>query len=116
LSVLELVREFQAIETELGVAQTPIEVAMDEWALGTVAHLEDRTRLRPLAGADGPPRARRRRRPAPADDLVAATERGSASPKRVSLSSTRPGRGVQTVTWLLVACAVGVIALGVTAI
>jgi serine/threonine protein kinase len=49
-SVLELVRELQSIETELGVPQTPIEVAMDDWALATVADLEDRTRIRGVGG------------------------------------------------------------------
>ena len=32
-SVLEFVRELQQVESELGVAQTPIEVAVDDWAL-----------------------------------------------------------------------------------
>ncbi|MBF4599808.1 serine/threonine protein kinase, partial [Frigoribacterium sp. VKM Ac-1396] len=45
-SVLEFVRELQQVESELGAAQTPIEVAVDDWALATVADLEDKTRLR----------------------------------------------------------------------
>ncbi|BDZ51030.1 hypothetical protein GCM10025867_32710 [Frondihabitans sucicola] len=53
-SVLELIRELQQAESELGVAQTPIEVAVDDWALATVADLEDRTRVR---GAEGCPPA-----------------------------------------------------------
>jgi eukaryotic-like serine/threonine-protein kinase len=61
-TVLELVRAFQAIETELGVPQTPIEVAMDDWALATVADLEDKTRVRGVAGALVPAGQRRRRR------------------------------------------------------
>ena len=48
-SVLEFIRELQAVETELGVPQTPVEVAMDDWALATVADLEDRTRIRPAS-------------------------------------------------------------------
>ena len=48
-SALEFVRELQLIETELGVPQTGVEIAMDDWALGTVSDLEDRTRVRPLA-------------------------------------------------------------------
>lgn len=64
-TVLELVRSFQSIETELGVPQTPIEVAMDDWALATVSDLEDKTRVRGVAGAIVPtgPNRRRRRRP-----------------------------------------------------
>ncbi|MBK4347513.1 serine/threonine-protein kinase [Lacisediminihabitans changchengi] len=63
-SVIEMVRELQAIETELGVPQTAIEVEMDDWALATVSDVEDRTRVRALAGVE-PPRAGRRRRRAP---------------------------------------------------
>ena len=61
-TVLELVRSFQSIETELGVPQTQIEVAMDDWALATVSDLEDKTRVRGVAGALVPAGANRRRR------------------------------------------------------
>ena len=40
-SVLELVRELQQVETEIGAGQTPIEVAVDDWALATVTDLEE---------------------------------------------------------------------------
>jgi hypothetical protein len=63
-SILELVREFQAIETELGVPQTAVEVAMDDWALGGVAEAEEKTLLRGVPGAAPVPAARRRRRAA----------------------------------------------------
>ena len=65
-SVLELIREFQSIESELGVPQTPVEVAMDDWALATVADLEDRTRVRGVSGASVPSVSGRRRRRAAA--------------------------------------------------
>src|SRR5690606_41354210 len=61
-SVLEVVRELQSIESELGLVQTPIEVAMDDWALATVADLEDRTKVRGVAGAVTGSGKRRRRR------------------------------------------------------
>ena len=38
-SVLELLRELQQVESELGAGQTPIEVAVDDWALATVTDL-----------------------------------------------------------------------------
>jgi len=60
-SVIELVRELQAIETELGVPQTPIEVEMDDWAMATVSDFDDRTRVRAIDSVV-PPRAGRRRR------------------------------------------------------
>lgn len=120
-SVIEVVRELQAIEVELGLPQTPLEIAMDEWALGTVADLEDRTRLRPVAGAGSPPGPRRRRRRAggPADYAGIGTVREATSPPR-RFSHSRPSapkpRGLQTATWVLIVSAVLVIALGATAV
>ena len=63
-SVIELVRELQAIETELGVPQTPIEVEMDDWAMATVSDFDDRTRVRAIDSAVAPRAGRRRRRAA----------------------------------------------------
>jgi tRNA A-37 threonylcarbamoyl transferase component Bud32 len=139
-SVLELVRELQSIETELGVAQTAVEVAMDDWALATVADLEDRTRVRGVAGAVAASSSRRRRKRAvvPQGDYDAvgtllktegtgyrmnSVDRGAA--QRTAgrrggilggLSSSGPGgRRMQLLAWILVACSVLVIALGATA-
>jgi serine/threonine protein kinase len=119
-SALDFVRELQVVETELGVSQTPIEVSLDEWALGTVSDMEDRTRLRPLAGAAAAPPPRRRRR-AIAEQAAAyepvGTVREASSPNRFSAS--RPGpmsRRMQAITWVLVASAVLVLALGATAL
>ena len=119
-TALDFVRELQLVETELGVTQTPIEVSLDEWALGTVSDMEDRTRLRPLAGAGARPPARRRRR-AIAEKAAAyepvGTVREASSPNRFSAS--RPGpmtRRMQTITWVLVASAVLVLGLGATAL
>jgi len=87
--VLELVREFQAIETELGLIQTSLESAVSSWAA------------------------------APADDLVeqtirthpAGNPRSSALPRRHPLAgTTRPGRRRRIVLGsmaLLVGAAVG---------
>jgi Serine/threonine protein kinase len=113
-SVIEFVRELQTIETELGVPQTPLEIAMDEWALGTVADLEDRTRLRPVPGAGVAPQARRRRRRAADGDYAGVgTVREATPPRRLSHSRpSAPPRGMQAITWLLIGAAVLVIALG----
>ena len=116
-SVLELVRELQTIETELGLPQTPIEVAMDEWALGTVADLEDRTRLRPVPGAAKAPASKRRRRQASGEYTGVGTVREATPPRRFSHSRPAPPRrGIEAATWLLIASAVLVIALGATAL
>jgi serine/threonine protein kinase len=82
-SVLELIRELQAVETELGLAQTPIEVAMDDWALATAADPEDRTRIKGVVNVD--PAGTRRRR----SGGSAATGRAPSSTiVRESLGST----------------------------
>jgi hypothetical protein len=120
-SIIELVRELQAAEAELGLPQTPLEIAMDDWALGTVADLEDRTRLRPVPGAANPPAPRRRRRRSleAADYAGIGTVREASAPQR-RFSHSRPGgapqNGVQAVTWVLVVSAILVIALGATAL
>lgn len=86
LSVLELVHELQAVETELGLAQTPVEVAMDDWALATVSDLEDRTRVRGVSGSSTSRPSRRRRRSSSAaarggsgSNRGSGSARGSAS-------------------------------------
>ena len=140
-SVIELVRELQSIETELGVAQTPVEVAMDEWALATVADLEDRTRVRGVAGGTAAVSGNRRRRRAPVDspnyeavgtlmkDSDHRVTDGARGPVGRSMGHRTGGLGhrsvgstrapvggrMQLLAWILVACAVLVIALGATA-
>ena len=118
-SVLELVRELQLIETELGVPQTAIEVAMDDWALGTVADLEERTRLRPVAGAPATP-GRRRRRSA---QRVTGSTGGAARDRDASGGGPRsnsragaPARASRGLTWFIVIASIIVIAIGATAL
>ena len=117
-TALDLVRELQMIETELGIPQTPAEVATDDWASATVAALEDRTRLRPLAGAAAAAagKRRRRRREAPGDGYQAVgTVREVSGPNRFSQERpTQLTRRQQAITWVLVAAALLVVALGIT--
>ncbi|MDQ2661677.1 MAG: serine/threonine protein kinase [Actinomycetota bacterium] len=44
-SALEFIRDLQAVEEQLGLAQTPLEVAMDDWALATAIDVDERTRI-----------------------------------------------------------------------
>ncbi|MGW4927723.1 serine/threonine-protein kinase [Agromyces sp. NPDC004153] len=44
-SALEFIRDLQSVEEELGLPQTPLEVAMDDWALATAVDLDERTRV-----------------------------------------------------------------------
>ena len=115
-TVLELVRSFQSIETELGVPQTPIEVAMDDWALATVSDLEDRTRVRGVAGALVPAgqNRRRRRRIDSSYGSVGTVVRESVGK---GSSTIRPAQSkrLRALVWGLVLVGVLALALGVTA-
>src|SRR6185436_92644 len=104
-----------------GVSQTPLEVAMDEWASATVSDMEDLTRLRPVASASGTtPKPRRRRRAiaAAANNYApVGTVREGSAPNR--FSESRPvemSRRQRAITWILVGAAVLVVALGATAL
>lgn len=116
-SVLELVRELQAVESEIGVPQTPIELAMDDWALGTVADLEDRTRIRGSVGAAASMSQRRRRRRGAEDSYsgVGTLLRDSRNARSGSGTPGQAPRGMRVLGWALVAAAAVVLVLGVTA-
>ncbi len=118
-SALELVREFQAIETHLGLPQTPVEVTVDDWALSTVGELGDRTRVKVVAGAGhlGGGRLRRRRRNAQGEYAPIGTVFKETAPSQPSVSTRTAlhGRGMQVLAWSLIVSAVLVIALGVVA-
>jgi hypothetical protein len=120
-SVLELIRELQQVENEIGVAPTPIEVAVDDWALATVADLEDRTRLRGASPGGSASRSRRRRRRVTEAQAAAVHGTGSIRDRALprGTGTTRRGAGrsgaMLAVVWLLVAAAVVVIGLGAAA-
>jgi hypothetical protein len=116
-SVLELVHELQAVETELGVPQTPVEVAVDEWALSTVADLEDRTHIRGSEGAVSSVAQRRRRRRGAVDDpaySAIGTVRDSRNlPRSTGTRPVQQTRGIQAITWMLVAAVAVLLVLGI---
>ena len=117
-SVLELVRELQAVETELGFVQTQVEVAMDDWALATVADLEDRTRVRGVSGAVTAVSSNKRRRRvaavqgeySPVGTLIKQST-GKNAPRSTGTSPLQRGRGMQVLSWVLVGVAALAIAL-----
>jgi serine/threonine protein kinase len=115
-SVLEFIRELQAVETELGLPQTPIEVAMDDWALATADDPEDRTRIKGVMSVDPSSGRRRRRQPAGQTITRAPTktvvrESGSA---QSGPPQARP-RWSRGLVLAVSACAVLVAALALTA-
>jgi hypothetical protein len=99
---LEFIRDLQAVEEELGLPQTPIEVAMDDWALATAVDLDERTRVSPArSGID---QARRRRRSAArttVDPASAETTAGRA--RSTPPTARRLAWGISIAAVLLVA-------------
>lgn len=115
-TVLELIRELQSVETELGLNQTPMEVAMDDWALATAADPEDRTRIKGIVSID-PAGPRRRSRKAPTSPASRSSTRESLG--SLGGSGTRApeahARRIRSLVWSLVACSALLVAFGVTA-
>jgi eukaryotic-like serine/threonine-protein kinase len=122
-SVLELIRELQAVETDLGLAQTPLEVAADDWSGETSVDEADRTRISGLSSVDAYQEPRRRRRPAPApsrstdprSSTSSSSNSGSSSaPGSAAVAGRGPGSGRRTVLWwALGAASVVVVVLAV---
>lgn len=117
-SVMELVHELQSIESELGLPQTPVEIAVDEWASSSVGDLEDRTVIKGGVVPRGTVSQRRRRRRgidqgySSVGTLVKEDPVGS---KSTGTAGRRSGLGIQALAWAVVAAAVLVIALGTLA-
>ncbi len=117
-SVMELVHELQTIESELGLPQTPVEIAVDDWASSSVGDLEDRTVIKGGAIPRGTVSQRRRRRRgidqgySSVGTIVKEDPVGS---KSTGTASRRSGLGIQALAWAVVAAAVLVIALGTLA-
>ena len=115
-SILELVRELQAVETEIGALQTPIEVAMDDWALATVADLEDRTHIRGSEVVKESVSQRRRGRRLPEGpekyDALGTMARSNQR-SNTGVGAPTPGRMQRWLPWVLGAAAVLVAIAGV---
>lgn len=109
-SVLEFIRDLQAVEAELGLAQTSLEVAVGDWATGSATNSEDRTRVKGVV--DPVPLRRRRRRQITSAQSATRTP---APAMTATATRTPEGRMTRTVAWLIVACAALVVALGATA-
>lgn len=81
-SAIELVRELQSVEAELGFTPTPADMAVQDWALVTADDPADRTIVRAVAGESAAPRPdRRRRRSAPTGAAPSATGTGGRRPR-----------------------------------
>jgi serine/threonine protein kinase len=105
---LEFVRDLQAVEEELGLSQTPLEVAMDDWALATVVDVDEQTRI---SGAHGTGDIAPRRRRSRGGSLGAARSEADSRSRDVGTSrirttpptSVRLAWGISLVSVLLIA-------------
>lgn len=113
-TILELVRELQLVESELGVQQTPIEVAVDEWAAASIGDPQERTRVRAIA-TPAPGRDERRRRRSAAGRTTYAPSGLLETPestrsKHASTATTGPPVPGRRLGWVL-GVGIGVIVL-----
>lgn len=111
-SVLELVRDLQRVEAELGLAPTHADIALDDWARAIAGDPADRTVVRAVSPRAPSGRGARRRRRAPLDheSTVASGTLGSDT-----RAEQRTGRRSRVIAAALVVVALVVVALGATA-
>jgi hypothetical protein len=115
-SAMELIRELQAVEAELGLSPTQPDVAVDDWAFGPVHEADDRTRVNPIRTVE--PGRRRRRGPGDAARQPGATRLATAELTGLSdRSALRPAAPLGRRFMLaIVACSALVVLLAVTTV
>ena len=110
-SALELVRDVQRVEAELGLVTTQADVAMDDWALATMGDPGDRTIVRAVSPrAPGSSADRRRRRSA-----SAIARPYGETPEEPATAVRESARRTRLIAAGLVLISLAVIALGATA-
>ena len=118
-SVLELIRELQSVEAELGLAQTPLEVEQDGWAVAALADQDDQTRITGINSVDAYTGRRRRKAPAVGVGARRATpvqSTGQLTGPHGDTVTTRPRKQRRTLTvWGLISAAVIIVGLATTA-
>lgn len=110
-TVLELIRELQSVETEMGLAQTPLEVAVEDWALAAPADLDDKTRITAITSVDPLGAPRRRRVPAAARARTPPPAQSGNSAPEFSATGVQTRRSRSALMWSLIAAAVVVVGL-----
>jgi tRNA A-37 threonylcarbamoyl transferase component Bud32 len=110
-SALELVRDLQRIEAELGLVATQADVAMDDWALASIGDPGDRTIVRAVAPRPVGAAGRRRRRRA-AEATAPPLDTGAEA---VPTAGRIAARRTRLLAGALVVAALAVIGLGATA-
>ncbi|MET0933839.1 MAG: serine/threonine-protein kinase [Mycetocola sp.] len=114
-SAMELIRELQAVEADLGLPPTQPDVAVDDWIFSPVHDADDRTRVNPIRTVEP---GRRRRRNPDATRQPGATR--LATEEATPLSDRRPlRRGAplsRSFALAIVACSALVVLLAVTTV
>lgn len=110
-SVLELVRDLQRVEAELGLVTTQADVAMDDWALASIGDPGDRTVVRAVAPRAARATGNRRRRRAPDGTAPPAETPAEA----LSPTAVRAAARTRLLAIGLVVTALAVIGIGATA-
>lgn len=113
-SAMELVRELQRVELEMGLVPTQADVSVEEWALATVSDPGDRTIVKAVAPASAAGRPVRRRRRAPALTAAAAADSAESSTQGRG-SGARRTSGSRAAALVLVIVSLVVIGLGAAA-
>ena len=98
-SVLELIRDLQSVEAELGFTPTPADVAADQWVAAASIDDEDRTRVKAVQSVTPTQRRRRRREGDTTGDHSASRESAAQTHQRPAGLST----GAR---WLIAVCVV----------
>jgi len=111
-SALELIRELQAVEAELGLAQTPVELATAEWEAQAAGDAADRTRINGVVTVAAQPARRQRREPGA--DRAAASRTAQLGAATARVDRTAPAQRRRTLA-AVVAGGLLVVGLGVVA-
>lgn len=116
-SVLDFIRELQAVEAELDLPQTPIEVAMDDWAIATAVDLEERTRISGANVVSAGTGRRTRKQAAARTMTVTPSSFGRSGSTGGADASGRAAadRRSRRLVWAMLAISVVVLGLAVTA-
>jgi hypothetical protein len=103
---LEFGRDLQAVEEELGLPQTPLEVVTEDWEMALTVDEDERTRL--VVGGAAPRRAtarRRRQNEAMATTTMRADSR-TGSTSTGAGTEARPSRRSRRTAWMITAASV----------
>ena len=114
-TVMEFVRGLQQVEAELGLPQTPADVAVEAWSVATPSAAGDRTVVRALQPAARAGR-RRRTRPAVQGGVGATGSRSVGTVHRTGSVAISRRRSRAALVWASALTAVVVVALAVTTV